>query len=73
MRLGDVDRQTAEQALRASDLSRETYVRHWYRFDPGDPGLYHLVIDSISPDTCVELIALAVVSKPPSRSAGSRD
>jgi cytidylate kinase len=59
MRLSGVDRDTAERELRSSDVAREAYVKVWYRVDPGDPGHYHLVIDStrIDLDCCVELIA----------------
>lgn len=65
MRLGRIDRATAEEQLRSADPSREYYVRHWYDVDARDPGLYHLVIDStaIELDACVELIALASVSR----------
>ena len=65
MRLQDIDRAEAERRMRNADLSREAYVRHWYRADPRDPGLYHLVIDSTSLtlDACVELIALASASR----------
>jgi cytidylate kinase len=65
MRLGNVDRETAEGDLRDSDLAREAYVQHWYRVDPSDPRHYHLVIDStsIDLDTCVELAARALTSR----------
>lgn len=61
MRRRRIDRATAEHELRAADLSREAYVRHWYDVEPRDPSLYHLVLDStaIDLDGCVELIALA--------------
>jgi cytidylate kinase len=61
MRRRGIDRAAAEHELRAADLSREAYVRHWYDVEPRDPSLYHLVIDStaIDLDGCVELIALA--------------
>lgn len=63
--LQDVDLTTAKEQLRTADLSREAYVRHWYHVDPRDPSLYHLVLDSttIDLDTCVELIALASISR----------
>lgn len=62
MRLTGTDRDTAEQEMRASDLARESYVRDWYRVDPADPSLYHLVIDStqLPLDCCLEMIATAV-------------
>ena len=65
MRLEGLDASTAEQELRKSDLSREAYVRRWYRLDPGDPSLYHLLIDSTSIefDGCVDIIARALGSR----------
>ncbi len=64
MRREGSERATAEHEMRTADLSREAYVRHWYRVDPRDPNHYHLVIDStsIELDACVELIALASAS-----------
>jgi cytidylate kinase len=61
MRLHQVDRETAERRLRATDHARETYVRHFYRADARDPAHYHLVIDSatLALDTVLDLIALA--------------
>jgi cytidylate kinase len=51
----------ASARLRAADKARTAYVRRLYRTDPGDPSLYHLVIDStaIPLDTVVELILVA--------------
>jgi hypothetical protein len=56
-----VDRRTAERRLEETDRAREAYVRHFYRCDPTEAGLYHLVVDStaIPLDACVELIAVA--------------
>jgi hypothetical protein len=61
MRLEGVDRETAERHVADSDRARETYVRHFYRVDPRDPALYHMVLDStaIGLDTCADLIAAA--------------
>jgi cytidylate kinase len=61
MRRDGIDRAVAEKEMRAADVSRDAYVRHWYHVDPNDPGLYDLCIDStsIELDACVELIALA--------------
>ena len=61
MAVQGVDRDTAERRLEETDRAREAYVRHFYRCDPKDAGLYHLVIDStaIPLDACVEIIALA--------------
>lgn len=74
MRLQGVDRAAAESQMRNADLSRETYVRHWYRTDPRDPALYHLLIDStaISLDTCIDLIALASTARSPSGADAGR-
>jgi cytidylate kinase len=59
MRLEGVARETAERHVADSDRARETYVRHFYRVDPRDPALYHMVLDStaIGLDACVDLIA----------------
>jgi cytidylate kinase len=64
MRLGGIDRKTAEEQLRSADLSREAYVRHWYQVDATDPSLYHLVLDSTAIDleVCTEIITLAHAS-----------
>jgi cytidylate kinase len=61
MRLGDLDRSSAESALERLDRTHAEYARQFYRVDLGDPSLYHLVIDSTSLEaaTCVELIAEA--------------
>lgn len=47
--------------MEAADRSREAYVRHFYRCDPGDARHYHLVIDStrLPLDTVTELIVTA--------------
>ena len=65
MRLESLDQTTAEARLDAADRARDAYVRHWYHVDPRDPSLYHLMIDStaIDLDACVELIALASISR----------
>ena len=70
MRRRGIDRATAEHELRAADLSREAYVRHWYDVEPRDPSLYHLVIDSTAIDLegCVELMALASKRRGPADS-----
>jgi cytidylate kinase len=56
-----ISEQEANARRRASDKARTAYVRRLYRIDPGDPSLYHLVIDStaIPPDTVIELILVA--------------
>jgi cytidylate kinase len=65
MRVERVDRETAERRLEETDRAREAYVRHFYRVEPGDASLYHLVIDStvIPLDTCVEIIAAAAAGR----------
>jgi cytidylate kinase-like protein len=65
MRLEHVDRETAERHMEQTDGARQAYVRHFYRADPRDADLYHLVIDSTAIDlgTCVELIATAAAAR----------
>lgn len=62
MRLTGVDRATAERELQASDLAREAYVKGWYRTDPADSSLYHVVIDStlLPLDCALEMIVTAL-------------
>jgi cytidylate kinase len=40
------DEETIRQQLRTNDAARAAYVRHFYRQDPRDCTLYHIVIDS---------------------------
>jgi cytidylate kinase len=56
-----LDDKEARHRLGTTDRARETYVRHFYRTDPTDCALYHLVIDStaLSLDTCIDLIIAA--------------
>lgn len=65
MRLGNLDRETAEHAMRRLDRAHEEYVRRFYDADLNDCGLYHLVIDStaLSPKACCELIATAATAR----------
>jgi len=65
MLLEGVDRATAERHIGESDRARETYVRHFYRCDPRDPALYHLVIDTTAfPLTaCADLIVEAAQAR----------
>jgi len=58
MAVEGVDRETAERHVSETDRARETYVQHFYRVDPRDPSLYHLVIDStvVPLDTCADMI-----------------
>ncbi|ETK33890.1 cytidylate kinase-like family protein [Microbispora sp. ATCC PTA-5024] len=59
-----VDEREARRVVCANDRARAAYVRQFYRADPADPGLYHLVLDStvVPVPTCVELIVTASVS-----------
>jgi cytidylate kinase len=72
MRSRGVDEATATRQLDAADRSREAYVKHWYRVDPKDSRLYHLVIDSsaVSFATCEDLIVLAAQARIPSAGQG---
>ncbi|WP_283137299.1 AAA family ATPase [Rhizohabitans arisaemae] len=51
----------ARRLIEENDRARRAYVRHFYRTDPADSSLYHLVIDStvIPVPTCVEMIVTA--------------
>lgn len=62
MRLGDLDRETAERALRRMDRAQAEYLRRFYDLDIDDVALYHLTIDAtaFSPALCVDLIAQAM-------------
>jgi cytidylate kinase len=61
VRFGDSDEENARRHLEDTDRVREDYIKHFYRIDPRDPALYHLVIDSTALDfhTCIELIVAA--------------
>lgn len=61
MKLGGVDRQTAESALQRADRTHAEYSRQLYRVQITDSSLYHLVIDSTALETaaCVDMIELA--------------
>lgn len=54
----------AQRVLDDNDRARTAYVKHFYRADPADPGLYHVVLDStrLPARTCVDLIAVAARS-----------
>lgn len=58
---GEPDIRALERRLDDADRARAAYVKHFYRADPADPRLYHLVLDpTVLPDaTVVEMIALA--------------
>ena len=61
MRVQDVDADTAQRRMRETDGARDAYIRQLYGTEPGDPALYHLMIDStaLGLDACVELVVLA--------------
>jgi cytidylate kinase len=52
---------STERLLQEADRARVAYVKHFYRCDPRDAHLYHLVLDStaFSTDTSVDLIVAA--------------
>lgn len=59
------DLRALERRLNDNDRARAAYVKHFYRVDPADPRLYHLVLDPTAlPDsTVVEIIALAAEAR----------
>jgi len=59
------DLRALERRLNDNDRARAAYVKHFYRADPADPRLYHLVLDpTVLPDsTVVEIIALAAEAR----------
>jgi len=61
MLVQDVPRETAERRMEETDRARDAYLRQLYGMEPGDPALYHLVIDSTALDleSCVDLVAHA--------------
>ena len=56
-----IDAATAEREMADADPARAAYVRRFYRRDPDDAGLYHLVCDStaLPCDAVAELIIVA--------------
>lgn len=58
MELENLDEPSAVRRLRENDRAREAYVRHFYRANPEDPKLYHLVLDStaLPLEACAEII-----------------
>lgn len=72
MALGQLDRETAERALRRLDRAHAEYLRQYYDVDINDPGLYHLMIDAtaFSDELCIELIARAADELPSALPAG---
>jgi cytidylate kinase len=61
-----LDEREAECLLNDNDRARTAYVKHFYRTDPSDPHLYHVVLDSTRLPTgvCVELIVAAARARP---------
>ncbi|MDP5183172.1 cytidylate kinase-like family protein [Blastococcus sp. BMG 814] len=54
-------REEVAREMAANDRAREAYVRHFYRRDPADPRLYHLVVDATAfpVETVVDLVVAA--------------
>jgi cytidylate kinase len=61
MRIGDIDRETAQRGLERADQAHAVYVRHFYGVGLHDTSQYHLALDStaIDLDACVEIIVIA--------------
>ncbi len=59
--LSGLSEREARKIIEDNDRARTAYVRHFYRRDPADISLYHLVLDStvVPVTTCVELVATA--------------
>jgi cytidylate kinase len=57
----EVSAQEAARLLDDNDRARAAYVKHFYRADPADPALYHLVIDStrLAAPACADIISTA--------------
>jgi cytidylate kinase len=57
----EVSAEEAERLLTDNDRARTAYVKHFYRADPADPGLYHLVIDStrLAATACADMVVTA--------------
>lgn len=56
-----IDATTAQREMADADRARAAYVRRFYRRDPDDAGLYHLMCDStaLPPAAAAELITFA--------------
>jgi cytidylate kinase len=61
IRLGEIDAETADRALRQADRTHAEYMRRFYDVDIDDPALYHLVVDStaFAFEACVEMVVRA--------------
>lgn len=58
---GSAASRALERTLEDNDRARTAYVKHFYRADPADPRLYHVVLDSTAfpVDAVVSMIVLA--------------
>jgi hypothetical protein len=47
-----------------NDRARAAYVKHFYRVDPADPGLYHLALDGarLPESVCADLVVAAALA-----------
>jgi cytidylate kinase len=65
MRELHLSEQEARLALEQNDEARTSYVRHFYRAEPTDPRLYHLLLDSTAVpfETCTNIITMAARAK----------
>jgi cytidylate kinase len=61
-RLEGIPLERAWQRMEDTDRARSAYVRRLYRADPGDPSLYHLIVDTtvLNLDATVDLLVAAV-------------
>lgn len=61
VRLLGVAEDRARRLQEENDRARGAYVKHFYRTDPADPTLYHLVLNTpaLPLDRCVDLIVAA--------------
>lgn len=64
MRTSGVEEKLARRRMEDADRARSAYVKHFYRADPDDPALYHLVIDTtvVPVESAVDMIVLAAAS-----------
>jgi cytidylate kinase len=62
--LNELPEREARRLVEDNDRARAAYVRHFYRVNPAEPTLYHLVLDSTSipVPACVDLIVAAAQS-----------
>lgn len=62
-----LSREDACRLLDDTDRARYAYVKHFYKADPNDASLYHLVIDSteLPDEVCAELIVRTAEARSP--------